>query len=109
MRHDLSDSQLTVERESTRAALYTDQYYEGLKLGAELPATELQPADDLAILAGNVFVSLWKLTNNEHYLYNAVAFLEFALTRSKQSFQIRLMLIRIYRLLGTVLLPNSPT
>jgi N-terminal acetyltransferase B complex non-catalytic subunit len=82
--------------------LYTDQYFEGLKSGAELPATDLQPADDLAILAGNVFVTLWKLTSDENYLCNAVVFLEFALTRSKQSFQIRLMLIRIYRLLGKV-------
>jgi N-terminal acetyltransferase B complex non-catalytic subunit len=86
--------------ESDRATLYTQQYLEGLKLGASLPMTELQPADDLAILAGNVFVSLWKMSSDEKYLYNAVALLEFALTKSKQSFQTRLMLIRIYRLLG---------
>jgi N-terminal acetyltransferase B complex non-catalytic subunit len=57
LRHDLSNSQLTVEKESARAALYINHYFEGLKLGSDLPAAELQPADDLAILAGNVFVS----------------------------------------------------
>lgn len=86
--------------ETDRATLYTHQYLEGLKLGANLPPTELQPADDLAILAGNVFVSLWRISGDQKYLYNAVGLLEFALTKSKQSFQTRLMLIRIYRLLG---------
>ncbi|KAJ7685258.1 actin cytoskeleton organization protein [Mycena polygramma] len=100
LRQSLSLKDLNLSAESDRAALYTQQYLEGLKLGANLPATELQPADDLAILAGNVFVSLWKISSDEKYLYNAVALLEFALTKSKQSFQTRLMLIRIYRLLG---------
>ncbi|KAJ7774915.1 actin cytoskeleton organization protein [Mycena metata] len=100
LRQSLSADDLTLSAESDRAALYTQQYLEGLKLGASLAPTELQPADDLAILAGNVFVSLWKISSDEKYLYNAAALLEFALTKSKQSFQTRLMLIRIYRLLG---------
>ncbi|KAJ7709829.1 actin cytoskeleton organization protein [Mycena rosella] len=100
LRQNLSLDDLTMSAESSRATLYTQQYLEGLKLGASLPMTELQPADDLAILAGNVFVNLWKISSDEKYLYNAVALLEFALTKSKQSFQTRLMLIRIYRLLG---------
>ncbi|KAJ7097819.1 actin cytoskeleton organization protein [Mycena belliarum] len=100
LRQNLALDDLTMSAESERASLYTKQYLEGLKLGASLPMTELQPADDLAILAGNVFVHLWKLSSDEKYLCNAVALLEFALTKSKQSFQTRLMLIRIYRLLG---------
>ncbi|KAJ7235444.1 actin cytoskeleton organization protein [Mycena haematopus] len=100
LRQSLSLDELNVGAETDRASLYIRQYLEGLKLGASLPPTELQPADDLALLAGNVFVSLWKMSNDEKYLYNAVALLEFALTKSKQSFHTRLMLIRIYRLLG---------
>lgn len=100
LRQNLSSDDLTIGAETDRATLYTQQYLEGLKLGAALPPTELQPADDLALLAGNVFVSLWKISSDEKYLYNAVALLEFALTKSKQSFHTRLMLIRIYRLLG---------
>ncbi|KAJ7219345.1 actin cytoskeleton organization protein [Mycena pura] len=100
LRHSLSLEELTTTAQSDLATLYTQQYLEGLKLGASLPSTELQPADDLAILAGSVFVSLWRMDDDEKYLYNAVALLEFALTKSKQSFQMRLMLVRIYRLLG---------
>ncbi|KAJ6596969.1 actin cytoskeleton organization protein [Mycena vulgaris] len=100
LRQNLALDDLNISAESDRATLYTQQYLEGLKLGASLPMTELQPADDLAILAGNVFVHLWKMSNDEKFLHNAVALLEFALTKSKQSFQTRLMLIRIYRLLG---------
>ncbi|KAJ6547637.1 actin cytoskeleton organization protein [Mycena capillaripes] len=100
LRQNLSVDDLNASAESDRATLYTRQYLEGLKLGTNFPPTELQPADDLAILAGNVFISLWKISSDEKYLYSAVALLEFALTKSKQSFQTRLMLIRIYRLLG---------
>ncbi|KAJ7449885.1 actin cytoskeleton organization protein [Mycena latifolia] len=100
LRQNLALDDLDMNVESDRATLYTQQYLEGLKLGASLPVTELQPADDLAILAGNVFVNIWKISGDEKYLHNAVALLEFALTKSKQSFQTRLMLIRIYRLLG---------
>jgi N-terminal acetyltransferase B complex non-catalytic subunit len=84
-----------------RAAKYLELYFDGLRLGENLPSTELQPADDLAILAGQVFVCLWKLSGSESHLYSAVAVLEFALTKSQNSFQLRLLLIRIYRLLGT--------
>ncbi|KAF8212156.1 actin cytoskeleton organization protein [Mycena galopus ATCC 62051] len=100
LRQNLSSDDLNIGVETERASLYTQQYLEGLKLGVSLPPTELQPADDLALLAGNVLVSLWKMSSDEKYLYNAVALLEFALTKSKQSFHTRLMLIRIYRLLG---------
>lgn len=34
--------------------------------GKGLPKTELQPADDLAMLAGEVFVSLWSLSGMRH-------------------------------------------
>jgi N-terminal acetyltransferase B complex non-catalytic subunit len=65
-----------------------------------LASTELQPADDLALLAASSYVSLWKLTTDDGYLYSAVALLEYALIKSKQSYSAKLMLVRIYRLLG---------
>ncbi|KAJ3875923.1 actin cytoskeleton organization protein [Lentinula edodes] len=99
-RYNLSASELTVDAETSRAALYISQYLEGLPLGRNLPTTELQYVDDLAILAGSVFVNLWKMGGDIKYLYKAVVLLEFALSKSEQAFQIRLMLIRIYRLLG---------
>ncbi|KAF9075215.1 N-acetyltransferase B complex non catalytic subunit-domain-containing protein [Rhodocollybia butyracea] len=101
LRYNLSASELTVEAESSRAVLYIEQYLEGLPLGKDLPVTELQHVDDFAILAASVFVNIWKLNGDIKYLYNAVVLLEFALSQSKQAFQMRLMLIRIYRLLGS--------
>jgi N-terminal acetyltransferase B complex non-catalytic subunit len=91
---------LTVDAETSRASLYMKLYFEALPLGAALASTELQPADDLAILAGNAFVNLWTLSNDMKYLHSAVALLEYALTKSKQAFKLRLMLIRIYRIIG---------
>ena len=100
LRHSLTPSEITADTESTRVALYTKKYMEALPLGSDLPTTELQPADDLVLLAGNTFISLWKLTEADNNLFKAASLLEFALTRSKQSFLVRSMLIRIYRLLG---------
>ena len=100
LRHSLSSLEITADMESTRVVLYAKKYMETLPLGSDLPTTELQPADDLVLLAGNTFISLWKLTEDDNNLFKAASLLEFALTKSKQSFLIRLMLIRIYRLLG---------
>lgn len=82
-------------------------YLKGLELGSDLPSTELQPADDLALLAANGYIMLWSLSKDDAYLYRAVSVLEFALTKSKQSFLARLMLIQLYRLLGRYHIADS--
>jgi len=106
-RHNLTAEQLTPQLESTRASRLLRDYLDGLKLGQTLPSTELQPADDLAILAGQVFVNIWKLTDDEAHLYNAACVLEFGLTKSKHSFKMRLLLVRIFNLLGTFFYPRA--
>ncbi|TFK42516.1 actin cytoskeleton organization protein [Crucibulum laeve] len=100
VRYNIPQSDLTIEAETSRIQLYTKKYFEALPIGADLPVTELQPADDLALLAGSAYITVWKLTNEERYLFEAVSLLEYVLTKSKQSFLTRLLLIRIYRLLG---------
>ncbi|KAI0748133.1 N-acetyltransferase B complex non catalytic subunit-domain-containing protein [Daedaleopsis nitida] len=100
LRYNLTETQLSVEAETQRAIQCLDAYLDGLKLGKDLPSYELQPADDLVILAAQVLVNNWKRTNDETFLYNAAALLEYAIGKSKMSYQIRLHLIRIYRLLG---------
>ncbi|TRM57612.1 N-acetyltransferase B complex non catalytic subunit-domain-containing protein, partial [Schizophyllum amplum] len=90
----------TVESELAIVEVYAKQYREGLQYGDHLPTTELQPADDLAILAGQTFVSLWSMTGEQKHLFSAAAFLEYALTKSNQAFEMRLMLVRIYRLIA---------
>lgn len=99
-RINLVASDISIDSESALASKYIEEYMAGVELGSSLPVTELQPADDLALLAGHAFVSLWTTTKEETYLYNAAVVLEYALTKSRMSFQIRLLLVRIYRLLG---------
>ena len=100
LRYNLPPSALVPEAEIQRASQQINAYLEGLKLGKDLPSYELQHSDDLAILAAQAFVNTWKQTGDDSHLYNAVALLEYAISRSKMSYQVRLHLIRIYRLLG---------
>ncbi|KAI0256800.1 actin cytoskeleton organization protein [Lactifluus subvellereus] len=100
LRYGLSAAQLTTDQEGIRAADLVREYFEALPLGNDLPKLELQPADDLAILAAQVYVNMFALDNAVAHLHNAVVLLEYASRRSPQSYQIRLELIRIYRLLG---------
>ena len=104
LRFSLIESYISVEMELARVETYLKYYLEALPLGAHLPSTELQPADDLALLAGNTLVNLWTLTRHDGHLLSASYLLEFGLTKSKQSFLMRLMLIRIYRILGKALI-----
>jgi N-terminal acetyltransferase B complex non-catalytic subunit len=106
-RHLLTKEELTAESEEQRASRCAEKYFDGLKLGEDLPSTELQPVDDLAILAASALVSAWSLSSEVSHLHQAVALLEFALQKSKHAFQIRLMLVRIYRLLGKIIVCNN--
>ncbi|KAF8583207.1 actin cytoskeleton organization protein [Ramaria rubella] len=96
----LSREEVTVESETEAVQDLVQRYHQALPLGKSLPKTDLQPADDLAVLVGEVLVSLWSLTGDHSHISNAAIFLEYALTRSKHNYQFRLMLIRLYRLLG---------
>lgn len=107
LRYNLLESEVTVESEAARALQYLRVYLDALHLGKDLPDTELQPADDLALLSGQAFVSAWRTGRDAVHLYNAVAVLECASSRSKHSYKIRLLLIRIYRLLGMYLVATN--
>jgi N-terminal acetyltransferase B complex non-catalytic subunit len=100
LRRSLSAKQLTADQEGTLAANLIREYVEALPLGNDLPKLELQPADDLAILAAQVYVNMFALDNAVAHLHNAVVILEYASRKSPQSYQIHLGLVRIYRLLG---------
>lgn len=100
LRHNLPEAQVSEESEVARADRCLELYFEGLKLGKDLPKTELQPADDLIILYAHILVNAWKISDDDSYLYKAIVALEVALTHSQQAYQIRLTLIRLYHLLG---------
>ena len=89
-----------MDQESSRVVNLVREYFEALPLGRDLPKLELQPADDLAILAAQVYVNMFVLDSAVAHLHNAIVLLEYALKKSPQSYQIRLELVRIYRLLG---------
>lgn len=107
LRYNLSEAQVAEESEAALADKCLELYLEGLKLGKDLPKTELQPADDLIILYAHTLVSAWRISKDEFHLYKAVVALEVALTHSQQAYQIRLTLIRIYHLLGGILCMHS--
>jgi hypothetical protein len=91
-----------VDQESSRVVSLVHEYFEALPLGRDLPKLELQPADDLAILAAQVYVNMFALDNTVAHLHDAIVLLEYASKKSPQSYQIHLELVRIYRLLGVV-------
>ena len=100
-RYCLSQGEMTVEAEIARGVQYLSEYMDGLSLGKDLPVTELQPADDLTLLSAHAFVSAWTLGGSEDLLYNAVTLLESGLSKSRMSFLMRMMLVRIYRIIGS--------
>ncbi|KAL5489723.1 MDM20 [Sanghuangporus weigelae] len=99
-RYLLAPDQLTAEQETAHALAYLRAYTTALPLGKELPSTELQPTDDLVLLAAQAFVNLWKIAGEINWLYMAVSVLEYAAQHSKNSYLIRLHLVRLHRLLS---------
>ncbi|KAH7045463.1 N-acetyltransferase B complex non catalytic subunit-domain-containing protein [Linnemannia elongata] len=75
-------------------------YEEALPLGKDLEETERQYGDDYAIMAAHLLIDLHKETKSYFPLLNATFMLEHALNASKHNYQMKLVLIRIYELLG---------
>ncbi|KAF8923010.1 N-acetyltransferase B complex non catalytic subunit-domain-containing protein [Dissophora ornata] len=76
------------------------RYEDALPLGKDLEETERQYGDDYAIMAAHLLVDIHKDTKSYFPLLNATFMLEHALRASKHNYQIKLVLIRIYELLG---------
>ncbi|BGP37872.1 mitochondrial distribution and morphology [Rhodotorula kratochvilovae] len=90
----------TLEGEQADAEEFVRRYFEVLPLGRDLPPTELQPADDFALLAGQAFVSAFHLAHDRSHLERALIIAEHALQRSKYKYQLRILAINLLRLLG---------
>ncbi|GJN88621.1 hypothetical protein Rhopal_001587-T1 [Rhodotorula paludigena] len=90
----------TADEEKATAEGSIQRYYEALPLGKDLPATELQPADDFALLAGQAYVSAYQLSRDRSYLERAVVLIDQALLRSKYKYQLRILLLSLLRQLG---------
>ncbi|GAA5989285.1 hypothetical protein JCM10908_001242 [Rhodotorula pacifica] len=92
--------QATAEEEHHHALRFAKLYFDALPLGKDFPPTELQPADDFALLAGQAWVSAFEQSGSRHYLEHALALFENVLLKSKYKYQIRILAINILRLLG---------
>ncbi|KAM0753776.1 actin cytoskeleton organization protein [Meredithblackwellia eburnea MCA 4105] len=101
------ETEVTAEGENTTALAFATHYFETLPLGKGLVATELQPADDFALLSAQAFVSAWKLSGDRSFIEKAIAILDFASTRSKYKYQLRILLVNLTRLLGASSLAHS--
>ncbi|KAK0566024.1 mitochondrial distribution and morphology [Tilletia horrida] len=89
-----------LERSPTLTSkVLAERYMAGLPVGAHLPDTEGQPADELAILAAQ---RLLNETTEEPLsrLLEAAVFLQYACQRSKKGYRLRIFLIRILLQLG---------
>ncbi|KAK4058726.1 mitochondrial distribution and morphology [Microbotryomycetes sp. JL221] len=91
---------LNSEKEIEKANEFLERYFNALPLGKGLPPTELQPADDFAILAAQCLVAAYYKAHDRSLLERAIVILEYVLLRSKYRYQARILLINILRLLG---------
>ncbi|BGP30008.1 mitochondrial distribution and morphology [Rhodotorula toruloides] len=96
----LSDDPVDAAQEKSEAEKHIKRYFDTLPLGKDLPPTELQPADDFALLAGQAYVSAYHLSHDRSYLERALVLLDHVLLRSKYKYQVRILTINILRLLG---------
>jgi N-terminal acetyltransferase B complex non-catalytic subunit len=102
-------SACSIESELAFAKKCCTHYHSGLLLGKDLVSTELQPADDLAVLAVTALINAHHLASQDSsispsdkhfYLYDSIVLLEFASTKSRWAYAARFLLVRLYRLLG---------
>ncbi|KZW03671.1 hypothetical protein EXIGLDRAFT_828513 [Exidia glandulosa HHB12029] len=97
----LHPEEMTEDGEVAAAVNYAKVYTAALELGKDLnPERDMQPANDLALMSAQAFVSAWKISGNPSLLLPAVCILERASASSLKSFYIRLHLVRVYNLLG---------
>ena len=76
------------------------RYAETLPAGTDLKETELQHADPYGLLAAQYLVGLHKKTSDAVYIRRAAVVLEKLLVPSKYNAQARLLLVKLYCLLG---------
>lgn len=105
VRRNLQRNYGSTEEELSQGHRFAKAYFSALNFGKDNLPTDLQPADDLALLAAHCYLGAWTTTtsntaSSSAHLELAIAILEFAVRRSKYRYQIRVLLIRLYRLAG---------
>ncbi|CAE6412720.1 unnamed protein product [Rhizoctonia solani] len=98
---------ISPEDEVTSARKYLKAYLDAAPICENYPETEQQPRDDFAILAASAMVSAYVGSGKSSYLTQAVVILEYALSKSPYNARFRILLIRIYRLIGAPTLAHE--
>lgn len=105
-------SSTTVTSELEFAKQCASLYHKALPLGANLVATDLQPADDLAVLAASALINAHHISlqnkdtppatpeEAQALLLDTIALLEYTSLKSRWCYGSRFLLVRLYRLLG---------
>lgn len=98
----------TAETEAKHASQYLQLYLSALPLGEDLPKTEMQPADDFALMTVQALLHASALSraSGQHlwqtYLSHAVAILKAGLHHSPKGYRLRILLIRVLLQFGAV-------
>ncbi|KAJ1309542.1 hypothetical protein OPQ81_006315 [Rhizoctonia solani] len=98
---------ISPEDEVASARKYLKTYLDAAPICENYPETEQQPRDDFAILAASAMVSAYSGSGKLSYLTQAVVILEYALSKSPHNARFRILLIRIYRLIGAPTLAHE--
>lgn len=78
------------------------EYQDALPLGEGLEKTEMQYGDEFVILASHILLDLYTEHQESAFLIQAIALLEIALVKSIHNFQIKLILVRMYTMIGNL-------
>uniref|UniRef100_A0A5F9D4G5 N-alpha-acetyltransferase 25, NatB auxiliary subunit n=1 Tax=Oryctolagus cuniculus TaxID=9986 RepID=A0A5F9D4G5_RABIT len=76
------------------------RYQHGLEFGKSCLKTELQFSDYYCLLAVHVLIDIWRESGDETAVWQALTLLEEGLTHSPSNAQFKLLLVRIYCVLG---------
>ncbi|XP_007490095.3 N-alpha-acetyltransferase 25, NatB auxiliary subunit isoform X2 [Monodelphis domestica] len=76
------------------------RYHHGLEFGKSCLKTELQFSDYYCLLAVHVLIDIWLEAGEDRAAWQALILLEEGLTHSPSNAQFKLLLVRIYCLLG---------
>ncbi|KTW30124.1 hypothetical protein T552_00602 [Pneumocystis carinii B80] len=83
------------------------EYGNSLFLDDNLNITDKQYGDDFLILSVHVLINAFFIGNDQSYLIQAILFLELGLLHSKYNFQFKLLLVRLYCMIGAFSLALS--
>ena len=75
-------------------------------LGENLRPTEPQFADPYVLLTAHTLYDIWVETGDQHHMWRALMILEKSLVKSPANFQAKLLLIKLYCIMGEPLFAN---